>query len=145
MATMHLVPRDSGPTFDLGVVKMRLLASSADTNGGFALAEWDGSDGPWTIPHIHRRTHESFYILDGEFTFVINDEPVTARPGSYVLVPPETPHVLSARPGGGRLLTVVVPAGLEDMFRELSGLTPDSLRDPQARAAVSARYDSIPV
>jgi quercetin dioxygenase-like cupin family protein len=145
MANMHFVPSGSGDTFDLGVVKMKLLASGEDTNGQFALAEWDGSEGPWTIPHLHRHTQESFYVLDGEFTFVCDGQEIAAEAGSYLLVPPGTPHVLRADTSRGRLLTVMAPGGLEGMFRELSELPSDSLRDPATRAAVSARYDSIPV
>jgi mannose-6-phosphate isomerase-like protein (cupin superfamily) len=145
MANMHFVPSGSGDTFDLGVVKMKLIASGEDTKGEFALAEWDGSEGPWTIPHLHRNTQESFYVLDGAFTFVCGDQEVVAEAGSYLLVPPGTPHVLRANTSRGRLLTVMVPGGLDGMFRELSRLPSDSLRDPATRAAVSARYDSIPV
>jgi hypothetical protein len=36
------------------------------------------------------------------------------------------------------------PGGLEEMFFELAGLPPDSITDPAARAAISARHDSIP-
>jgi hypothetical protein len=39
----------------------------------------------------------------------------------------------------------MVPGGLEEMFFELGSLSPDALRDPDARRAVSARYDSVPV
>jgi len=39
----------------------------------------------------------------------------------------------------------MVPGGLEEMFFELGALPPNAIRDPAARAAISARYDSIPV
>jgi len=39
----------------------------------------------------------------------------------------------------------MVPGGLEKMFFELGTLPPNAIRDPVARAAISARYDSIPV
>jgi len=52
---------------------------------------------------------------------------------------------MAAGPDGGRFLTLMVPGGMEEMFFELGSLPPDSLRDPEARAAISARYDSIPV
>jgi hypothetical protein len=39
----------------------------------------------------------------------------------------------------------MVPGGLEEMFFELGRLPPNAIRDPATRAAVSARYDSIPV
>jgi hypothetical protein len=38
----------------------------------------------------------------------------------------------------------MVPGGLEEMFFELADLPPDSITDPAARAAISARHDSIP-
>jgi hypothetical protein len=66
------------------------------------------------------------------------------RPGD-VLVPRETRHVLAAHAGGGRCLVLMVPGGQEDMFYELGELGADSLRDPAVRAAISGRYDSVPV
>ena len=39
----------------------------------------------------------------------------------------------------------MVRGGQEDMFYELGELGADSLRDPAVRAAISARYDSVPV
>jgi hypothetical protein len=38
----------------------------------------------------------------------------------------------------------MVPGGLEEMFFELGELGPDSIRDAGVRAAISARYDSVP-
>jgi hypothetical protein len=39
----------------------------------------------------------------------------------------------------------MVPGCQEDMFYELGELGADSLRDPAIRAAISARYDSVPI
>ena len=52
---------------------------------------------------------------------------------------------ISAAEVGGRFLTLMVPGGLEEMFFELGTLPFNAIRDPAARAAISARYDSIPV
>jgi quercetin dioxygenase-like cupin family protein len=140
----HAVRPGEGPLADLGSVQMRLLAGGADTDGSFSLTEFSGSAGPWTVPHVHRAMQESFYIVDGQFTFMIGDETVEAGPGSYVLVPPHVRHVIHAGEGGGRLLTLMVPGGLEDMFFELAQLPPGGLTDPFVRAEISARHDSHP-
>jgi quercetin dioxygenase-like cupin family protein len=87
---------------------------------------------------------ESFYVLDGQYTFTVGGEKIPAGPGSYVLVPRHTRHTISAGAGGGRLLVLMVPGGLEEMFFELATLPPDSITDPAVRAAISARYDSSP-
>ena len=46
---------------------------------------------------------ESFYVLDGAFTFTLGTEDVEAGPGSFVRVPPGTRHELRAGSGGGRV------------------------------------------
>jgi quercetin dioxygenase-like cupin family protein len=142
----HVVRLGQGRTVDLGVAQMRVLASGDATNGAFALTEFSGTgEGAWTVPHLHRGFEESFFILDGLFTFTVGGESIAARPGMYILVPRSTPHTISAAAGGGRFLTLMVPGGLEEMFFELGGLPRNAIRDPAARAAISARYDSIPV
>jgi quercetin dioxygenase-like cupin family protein len=143
----HIVTPGQGRTVDLGVVQMRVLANGAATNGGaFALAEFSGiGEGAWTVPHLHRGFEESFFVLDGRFTFTVGDEAIEADAGMYILVPRGTAHTISAAAGGGRFLTLMVPGGLEEMFFELGQLPPNAIRDPSVRAAISARYDSIPV
>jgi quercetin dioxygenase-like cupin family protein len=133
-----------GDTLDLGTITLRLLAAAEQTDGAFAVGEFSGGEGPWTVPHVHQHTEESFYVLDGAFTFTLGDEGVQAGPGAFILVPRGTRHELRAAAGGGRLLTLWVPGGTEAMFVELSRMPAGSLRDPEARKAISARYDSIP-
>jgi quercetin dioxygenase-like cupin family protein len=125
---------------------MRVLAAGeAVTGGSFTLAEFSGAGaGPWTVPHVHRGFEESFFILDGTFFFTVGEKITEATAGMYLLVPRETKHTIAAADGGGRFLTLMVPGGLEDMFFELGTLPPNAIRDPAVRAAISARYDSVP-
>ena len=143
----HVVRLGEGRTVDLGVAQMRVLVSGEATNGGaFTFAEFSGAgEGAWTVPHLHRGFEESFFILDGLFTFTVGDEAIAASPGMYILVPRGTSHTFSAAAGGGRFLLLMVPGGLEKMFFELGQLPPNAIRDPAVRAAISARYDSVPV
>lgn len=143
----HVVRPGEGRAVELGVARMRVIASGDVADGGaFSLTEFSGTaEGAWTVPHLHRGFEESFFVLDGRFEFGIGEETVTAGPGTYVLVPRGTAHMITAAAGGGRFLTLMVPGGLEEMFFELGELAPNAVRDPAARAAVSARYDSIPV
>ncbi|HZO67035.1 MAG TPA: cupin domain-containing protein [Kribbellaceae bacterium] len=141
----HVVTSGQGRTVDLGVARMRLLAGAESTDA-FALTEfWGTSEGAWTVPHVHREFEESFFVLDGRFTFTVGEEAIVAEPGTYVLVSRGTAHTITAAEGGGRFLTLMVPGGLEEMFFELGELPPNAIRDPAARTAISARYDSIPV
>lgn len=144
---MTIVQPGEGRTTDLGVASMRLIVGGSQTgDGAFTVAEFSGtSAGPWTVPHLHQGFEESFYVLDGEFTFHVGEERVEATPGTYILVPRGTAHAIEAAAGGGRFLTLMVPGGLEEMFFELGQLPGNAIRDPEIRARVAARYDSIPV
>jgi mannose-6-phosphate isomerase-like protein (cupin superfamily) len=77
-----------GDTLDLGTITLRLLAVAEQTNGAFAVGEFSGGEGPWTVPHVHQHTEESFYVLDGAFTFTLGTEEVQAGPGSFIVVAP---------------------------------------------------------
>ena len=137
-------PPDSA-LYHLGVVDMRLLTTSDETGGELAMAEFRGGAGPWTVPHVHRRSLEAFYVLDGRFTFTIGDNDRLVQAGAMVVVPRDTRHVLRADDADNRLLVLWTPGGLERLFVELSRLSPDALRDPEIRRSVSSDFDSIPV
>jgi quercetin dioxygenase-like cupin family protein len=136
---------DEVDTYHLGIVDFRILAGADRTDGAFALGEFSGSEGAWTVPHIHVNSLEAFYVLDGGFTFTLGDADFEAGPGSFVLIPRNTRHLMRAEAGGGRFLTLWTPGGLEQMFVEFSRLSPDALRDPEVRKSISARFDSVPV
>lgn len=105
----HVVGSEQGEHVDLGAISMRLLASSSATGGAMGAAEFRGSEGQWTIPHVHELLEESFYVLEGSFSFTCGDRTIQAQPGSFVLVPRGTPHVLNAAAGGGALLVCMDP------------------------------------
>jgi quercetin dioxygenase-like cupin family protein len=136
----------AGRIADLGIARMRLLAGGdATARSAFSVAEFTGGPGPWTVPHLHRGLEESFFVLDGDFTFTVGEEEIATEPGAFVVVPRGTRHLLAAGPAGGRCLVLWVPGGLEQMFLELAELGPDAIRNPSVRAAISAKYDSVPV
>ena len=138
-------PSGAGETVPLGVLSMRVLADRATTNGSFGLVEFTGGAGPWTIPHVHREMEETFYVLDGAFDFLFGDDTLRAEAGSSLVVPRGTAHMMTAAEGGGRLLTLFTPAGLEDMFRALGALPVSALLDAAARAEIAREFDSVPV
>ena len=55
----YLLDQGEGTVAELGAISMRLLVSKSETDGAFAAAEFRGSEGSWTIPHIHRHLDES--------------------------------------------------------------------------------------
>jgi hypothetical protein len=52
---------------------------------------------------------------------------------------------MRAGPGGGALLVLWAPGGLEEMFLELGRLPAESITDRAVRADIAGHHDSVPV
>ena len=71
-------------------------------------------------PHVHSREEEGFYILEGEITLQAGDKKIVATAGMFVNMPIGMPHSFkneSSKPA--KMLIMVAPAGLENMFFEV--------------------------
>lgn len=98
----------------------RFLATGEDTSGKYALWEAIVTPGGGPPPHVHSREEEGFYVLEGEITFFVGDQPLVASAGMFVNMPVGTLHSFKNKSGKpARMLISVAPAGLEQMFFEV--------------------------
>jgi len=104
----------------------QFLATGEDTDGRYALWEGIVPPGGGPPPHVHTREVEGFYVLDGEITFTVGGERIVGTAGTFAHMPIGTPHAFtnaSDRPA--RMLILVAPAGLEQMFFECGEPLPE--------------------
>ena len=74
--------------------------------------------------HMHTLEDEFSFILEGTVGARFGDEEVVARPGDLVFKPRGEWHTLwNAGDEPARLLEIISPGGLEELFRKLDGLT----------------------
>ncbi|MBV8882406.1 MAG: cupin domain-containing protein [Chroococcidiopsidaceae cyanobacterium CP_BM_RX_35] len=90
-----------------------MLATAEDTDGQYSCIEQLVPHGPAAGPHIHEAADETFYILEGEATFFVEDQPLKATTGSFVSIPRGTKHAFQIDSETARLLNTYVPAGYE--------------------------------
>ena len=114
------VPEGEGKTvWMVGTNLITFKATGETTNGAFALFDSLVLPGGGPPPHIHHSESESFYVLEGEFEFLDGSRWIPASSDSFVHVPTGALHTLkNVGQGVGRLLTLVVPAGLDKFFEE---------------------------
>jgi len=95
------------------VGNVEFLARTKDTPR-FNLGIIEMAPGRRMEAHVHDDEDDSFYILEGDMTFVFGDETATAPPGTFVLVPPGVSHGL-VNDGSVpvRLLNIHAPAGFD--------------------------------
>jgi mannose-6-phosphate isomerase-like protein (cupin superfamily) len=88
--------------------------------------------------HLHRRHVESFYVLSGEMTFTADGRELEATAGTWVQIPPGTPHTFAlSGPDEARFLNIHTPSCGYGAF--LRGL--HEARTDEALAAVRAAFD----
>jgi mannose-6-phosphate isomerase-like protein (cupin superfamily) len=96
------------------VYNVEFLATSEDTsrfNLGIITLQ-PHRDGPEL--HVHDGEDDSFYILEGELTFLVEEDEVVAGPGTFVLVPPGIRHTFANRGDAVvRMVNVHAPAGFD--------------------------------
>ena len=112
----------------------------------YSLIEWEAEAGSPSPPlHIHHKTDEGFYVLEGQFGFLVDGLTTSAAQGTHVLVPKGHPHTFwNSGLATARCLIILSPPGFEAYFRELgpllamAGSTEGAV---EARRGLSARYD----
>ena len=87
-------------------------AGAEQTGGRFSLIEELAPKGEGTPLHVHPEDDESFYVLEGEMTFYLEDgQPIQASAGSFVHTPKGyVPHAFRVDSETARFLVLTGPA-----------------------------------
>jgi quercetin dioxygenase-like cupin family protein len=97
----------------------RVLLDGEQTGGRFAL--WEGELPRGAAPPLHSHPQdETFYVLDGEMTVWVDDQPRLCRSGAAAFAPGGTPHTFRVESDTARMLVLSTPAGIEEYVRALS-------------------------
>lgn len=94
------------------------LATAAETDNQYSIYEDQVPPMSGPPPHSHPG-EELFYVVSGEFEFILNDvtKPFRVAPGQMVKVPPYAVHTFqNLGKDTGRLLTILLPGKFEAYF-----------------------------
>jgi quercetin dioxygenase-like cupin family protein len=134
----RVIPGPEGITFK---------ATGEETGGAIGLFEATSPPGFGPPRHIHHSSDELFYVLAGEFLFLVGERLVNASPGTFVFIPRGTVHAPKVvGPEAGRVLAGFTPGGQERAFEEFARLAAErgaeAVLDPDQAQAIAARYNS---
>ena len=105
-----IVPPGEGMRF--GNVEFLALSEHTPRFNAALITIAPGRDGPES--HVHEAEDDSFFILEGELTFLLADDEVPASAGTFVLVPPGVEHTFANRTDQPvRMLNIHAPAGFD--------------------------------
>lgn len=116
-----------------GGAQDRFLLGAADTDGRMSLVEHHAPPGTLIAPlHRHTREDEFSLVLEGRMGVVSDGDEIEAEAGCLVWKPRNAWHTFwNAGDTPVRILELISPAGLDELFRTIDGLTvfpePDEL------------------
>lgn len=98
--------------------------SGKDTNGDLAIFEQTSlSPRRGTPLHLHHFQDEVFYVLYGEYRFIVGDKKHSLKAGDTIFLPRKVPHAWTQVSENGKMIVTLQPAGkLEDFFVTMAGL-----------------------
>jgi mannose-6-phosphate isomerase-like protein (cupin superfamily) len=119
-------------------------AHSGRAAGDYVVGEFTAQPGfAGPRPHVHRAHEELFYVLEGEFDFLVGARTVRLGPGAFVRVPPGVAHDFrnpTDRPA--RWLGIACPGGLDRYFEEVGALVAAGRFTPEALRELRLKYDT---
>jgi mannose-6-phosphate isomerase-like protein (cupin superfamily) len=145
----------AGDSIENPVTGERLVftKTSAETNGESVLFEcFVQPTGFVAAAHVHPHQHERFEIIEGEVTFKLAGQELTAKPGDCIRVPPGMKHQFwNAGEQVARFACEVSPAlGFEGLIETMFSLAQDGKTNRKGmpnplRLAVIARahFDTV--
>lgn len=113
-----------------------IKVSSRETGGAFTVFE------SRTLPlhgpplHLHREQDETFLVLEGHYLFEVDGQEIYAGAGATVFAPRGSRHTFqNIGTAPGRMVTAVVPGGLDLFFEELEAAVPRGVAPDPAKLA----------
>jgi quercetin dioxygenase-like cupin family protein len=121
MGVTHVPPGEGRSLWVLGEL-VTYKTTSEQTGGAYSLFKVTTQPGGDVLPHVQHREDEAFYVLEGEYEFLVEGRTIRAGAGSLLYVPKGTMHAHKNVGGGvGRMLVSQTPGGLYEHFCEEVG------------------------
>lgn len=129
-----------GKPAHVGPNRADVKVSAADTDGRFALFEWEGRERGGPGLHVHDAQDEVFYVREGRYRFRLADDVHDLGPGDTIFLPRGIPHSFVQLSDHGKILYVLQPAGdMEAFFHDLATIDPATASEAEI-VAVFARH-----
>ena len=122
-ATSFIHHVDDSPAYWMQGILWSMLADAKDTGGRWSMMEQLLPRGSGPPPHKHLWSDETFYILEGEITFMLEGDIKVAGKGAFVSIARNTSHAFRVDSNTARFLNGYTPASMEAMVAELGKRT----------------------
>lgn len=97
---------------------VHLKLGAKDSNGMLSVFDYTGSGKGGPPLHVHPDQDEAFFVLEGQYTFLVGDDKHQLQPGDTIFLPRGVPHTWAQQSEKGKLLFFFHPSGQMEKFFE---------------------------
>ena len=130
---------DEAPAYWMQGILWTMLADADDTGGRYSMMEQLLPKGSGPPPHKHLWSDETFYILDGTISVLLDGEIMIATKGAFIHVARNTSHAFRVDSDTARFLNGYTPASMEALVAELGRRTETRTLPPATASDVPRR------
>lgn len=117
-----------------GVNPNDVKISAKDSGGQLTVLEYVGFEKIGPPLHVHFDQDETFYVIEGEYLFVLDGERFKLSAGDTIFLPRKVPHTWVQLSDKGKLVYFLQPSGqMEEFFKKMNTLqgppTPELIQE----------------
>ena len=128
--------------FDFHGAKFTIKVLTSETNGSYTILDIIHPPDIGPTLHRHPKGSETFYIVEGDYEFILDGKSVTGKPGDIIFVPKETPHRFLVGHKGGHAI-VISPPELEFYFFKVSELLDKGEVSYEIESSIGKQYGQV--
>ncbi len=116
---------------------INIRVSGNDNSDGISVLEHRAYQNDSPPLHIHQNEDEVFYVLDGEFLFLIKDQKHHLKAGDILTAPKAIPHTYKIESSAGGRWITITNGGDFERFVKATGRPADKIELPERQKSPS--------
>lgn len=128
--------------FDFHGAKFTIKVLSSETENKYTVLDIFHSPNLGPSLHKHPKGSETFYIIEGDYHFILNGKSINGKPGDTIFVPKDTPHRFEVGPKGGHAI-VISPPDLELYFFKIGELLVKGPVSFEEESSIGEQYGQV--
>jgi quercetin dioxygenase-like cupin family protein len=128
--------------FDFHGATFTIKVLTSETNGSYTILDVIHPPNVGPALHMHPKGSETFYIIEGDYEFILDEKSLTGEPGDVIFVPKGTPHRFVVGYKGGHAL-VISPPELEFYFFNVGELLDKGKVSHMTESKIGKQYGQV--
>jgi quercetin dioxygenase-like cupin family protein len=122
--------------------KFTIKVLTSETNGSYTILDVIHPPKLGPALHLHPNGSETFYIIEGNYEFILDEKSIIGKPGDTIFVPKAAPHRFVVGEESGHAL-VISPPELEFYFFKVSELLNKGEVSYQVESNIGIQYGQV--